>query len=101
MAEYQPDAGSTKDIPYLTLTGELYGVSFVNICEKIDCVIMHHTVHVVIPKCSLDTYIIPNIPCLTTFSMGYMEYIKLMIVLGSMLDKITLNWIMMEQRKEG
>ena len=34
-AEYQSDAGSTKDTPYLTLTGNLWGV-FVNICEKID-----------------------------------------------------------------
>ena len=25
-AEYQPDAGSTKDTPYRTLTGELLGV---------------------------------------------------------------------------
>ena len=34
-AEYQSNAGSTKDTPYLDLTGELW-VSFVNICEKID-----------------------------------------------------------------
>ena len=34
MAEYQSDAGSTKDNPYL------YGMSFVNICEKIDLVLM-------------------------------------------------------------
>ena len=25
-AEYQSEAGSTKDTPYLTLTGELWGV---------------------------------------------------------------------------
>ena len=34
-AEYQSDAGSTKETPYLCLTGELWGV-FVNIFEKID-----------------------------------------------------------------
>ena len=32
-AEYQSDAGSTKDTPYI------YGVPFVNICQKIDRVI--------------------------------------------------------------
>ena len=31
-AEYQSDAGSTKDTPYLALTGEIW-VSFVNIFE--------------------------------------------------------------------
>ena len=25
-AEYEPDAGSTKDTPYLAVTGELWGV---------------------------------------------------------------------------
>ena len=34
-AEYQSDAGSTKDTPKLALTGELWG-SFVNIVENID-----------------------------------------------------------------
>ena len=28
-AEYQSDAGSTKNIPYLTLTGKLWGI----VCE--------------------------------------------------------------------
>ena len=37
-AEYKSDAGSTKDAPYLALTGELWGV-FCNIFEKIDRVI--------------------------------------------------------------
>ena len=34
--EYQSDAKSTKDTPYLALTGKLWGV----FCEKIDHVIM-------------------------------------------------------------
>ena len=44
VAEYQSDAGPTKDTPYLALTRELW-VSFVNICEKIERVIMapHYT----------------------------------------------------------
>ena len=35
---YKSDVGSTEDTPYLAPMGEL-GVSFVNICEKIDLVI--------------------------------------------------------------
>ena len=37
-AKYQSDAGSTKRHPYLSLMAS-HGVSFVNICEKIDRVI--------------------------------------------------------------
>ena len=33
-AEYQSDAGSPEDTPYLVLTGELGGAFFVNISEK-------------------------------------------------------------------
>ena len=36
--EYQSDAGTTKDTPYLTLTGELWGV-FCEYCEKTNRVI--------------------------------------------------------------
>ena len=34
MAEYQSDAGSTKDIPYLTLMGKLWGVLCVYLWEN-------------------------------------------------------------------
>ena len=37
-AEYQSDAGSRKDTPYLALSSVLW-VSLVNVCEKIDYVI--------------------------------------------------------------
>ena len=37
-AEYKSECEPTKDTPYLTLTGELWGV-FVRIFKKIDCVI--------------------------------------------------------------
>ena len=33
-AKYQSDAGSTKDTPYLTLTGELWGVFWEYLWEK-------------------------------------------------------------------
>ena len=42
-AEYQPDVGSTKDTPYLALTGEQWGA----ICEKNDRVITAlHCIHI-------------------------------------------------------
>ena len=43
-AEYQSDAGSTKDTPYLALTGELWGVFYENKNKKNGHVIRHHTV---------------------------------------------------------
>ena len=38
-AEYQSDAGSTKDTPYLALTGELWGVFCKYFFYKIDRII--------------------------------------------------------------
>ena len=46
-AEYQTDAGSTNDTPYLALTGELLGV-FCDYFETIDCVIT--AVHCILKK---------------------------------------------------
>ena len=36
-AEYQSDSGSTKDTPYLALTGELWGVFWEHFLENLLC----------------------------------------------------------------
>ena len=75
-AEYQLDAGSTKDTPYLTLTGELWCVVF-EILDKINRVITAHhsiwyeTYHASIKNTSLTTDVVVTMSTLSLEAAGF------------------------------